>query len=150
MNIDYDLTACLNYNPQSFTVEEISHVLAVWEGENEGDDWRWILQLQDGRYVYLIGGCDYTGWDCQSWANSTFADTAELAAIYELLGYIDNPKFPRGLDLKKLAKALFNDAAPNNQVVYTSLVKQIAKGKNETWRDQKDKELGVNSNEPLV
>lgn len=82
--IDYDLCACLEYNPQPFVVEDIEQVLAVYEGENDSEDWRWILQLNDGRFVFLKGGCDYTGWDCQSWADSAFAESADLAAQIEL------------------------------------------------------------------
>jgi hypothetical protein len=33
----------------------------------------------------------------------------------------------------------------NAQEVHASLVKQIADGKNETWRESKDKEFGVTS-----
>src|SRR6185503_6561645 len=62
--IDYDLEGCLEYNPQSFIVDDIKKVLAVIEGENDGSDWHWVLLLNDNRYIYLRGGCDYTGWDC--------------------------------------------------------------------------------------
>jgi hypothetical protein len=74
--VDYDLNACLHYNPQpNFELVEIVKVLAVVEGKRDDEDWRWILQLTDGyrgnhRYVYLRGGCDFTGWDCKSWAYS--------------------------------------------------------------------------------
>ena len=68
--IDWDLVACLQYNAQDgFTVADIAKVLAVVEGENDGADWRWVLRLNDGRFVFLQGGCDYTGWDCQSSAD---------------------------------------------------------------------------------
>ena len=60
----YDIRACLEYNPQKgFDVEDIDKVLAVVEGERDGKDWHWIFSLHDKRYVYLVGGCDYTGWD---------------------------------------------------------------------------------------
>ena len=67
--IDYDLMACLEYNPQPFTVGDIKRVVAVWEGENDVDDWRWVLRIRGkvakerGKFVFLQGGCDYTGWD---------------------------------------------------------------------------------------
>lgn len=69
--LDYDLQACLEYNPQAgYTVEEIAKVCAVIEGERDEASWHWILLLNDapgrdvsGRYVYLTGSCDYTGWD---------------------------------------------------------------------------------------
>lgn len=79
-NIDYDLGAALEYNPQPFTVGDIKMVHAVVEGEHDERDWYWIIELRDGRYVYLTGGCDFTGWDCQSSATSTFHTTVSGAA----------------------------------------------------------------------
>ena len=61
--IDRDLFCCLEYSPQEFVVDDIKEVLAVHEGMNDEDDWHWVLRLNDGRYAYLGGGCDYTGWD---------------------------------------------------------------------------------------
>lgn len=113
--VDYDLCACLEYNPQLFTVEDVSKVLAVYEGENDGDDWRWVLRLNDGRFAFLQGWCYYTGWDCQSDANSQFADTPEAAAHFAL----------------------------EDLPVYESLMAQLAGGKSETWREKTDKEMGL-------
>lgn len=129
MELDYDLDACLRYNPQDgITPDTIAAVLAVWEGENDGDDWRWVIRLNDGRFAFIQGGCDYTGWDCQSWATSVVADTAERAAT-----------FARGED----TPALFGSYMKNATEVYDSLLRQITDGKSETWREQKDRELGV-------
>ena len=61
--IDYDLSACLEYNSQPFSVDEIQQVVAVWEGQRDESDWRWVLKLGRGKYTFLQGGCDYTGWD---------------------------------------------------------------------------------------
>lgn len=123
--IDWDLEACLEYNPQSFTVDDIEVVLAVWEGENDGDDWRWILQLKDGRFVFLQGGCDYTGWDCQSSAVSIFADTAIDATIYASTGTNDK-----------------RYTCEADQTVYLQLFEQIEKGdKLKTWREKMDSEF---------
>jgi hypothetical protein len=62
--LGYDYMACLEYNPQTeITVETTDRILAVWEGENDGDDWRWVVRRTDGKFVYVQGGCDYTGWD---------------------------------------------------------------------------------------
>ena len=114
--IDYDLHACLKYNSQKeFSVDDIKKVWAVWEGENDGDDWRWVLQLKNDRFVFLQGGCDYTGWDCVSWAESTFAETAEKAATEAV--------------------------EDENQTVYESLADQIKAGKVETWSEATSKEF---------
>lgn len=112
--LDYDLCACLEYNPQSFSVTDIDKVLAVWEGQNDGDDWRWVLRLTDGRFVFLQGGCDYTGWDCVSSATSEFAASADAAV-----------------------------SPADGSEVYSSLIKQLQAGKDQTWREGKDKEFGL-------
>lgn len=62
--IDGDLIGCLNYNSQEgFDLPDIAEVLAVVEGEHDGASWHWILKLNNGTFAYLVGGCDYTGWD---------------------------------------------------------------------------------------
>lgn len=77
---DYDLIACLCYNPQTgFELLDIDSVLAVVDGERDERPWFWILKLKDGRHVYMTGSCDYTGWDCQSGATSSIVDTAQAA-----------------------------------------------------------------------
>ncbi len=122
--IDYDLEACLQYNPQSFTIEDVNKVLAIIEGENDGPDWHWILLLNDGRYIYLRGGCDYTGWDCQSSAAHVVLepDMPLHKAVIELKQYEDDS------ELLKFT---------------TELQRQIEQGKSETWRERKDKEFGI-------
>lgn len=68
MNVDYDFCACLEYNPQDgWGLDNVHKVLAVVEGEHDGADWHWIVELtrmpREKSFVYLTGGCDYTGWD---------------------------------------------------------------------------------------
>ena len=67
MNLDYDLGVALKCNPQSYDLTHIERVLAVVEGERDERDWHWVLRLTAAknpkRYVYVTGGCDYTGWD---------------------------------------------------------------------------------------
>ncbi len=43
---------------------------ASWEGG-------FVLKLRDGRYAYLTGWCDTTGWGCQDGAEMRFADSLE-------------------------------------------------------------------------
>lgn len=118
--IDFDLDACLDTNPQgAFTILDIDRVLAVYEGENNERDWRWILRLHDGRYVYLRGGCDYTGWDCQSWASHTFEDSPEAAVDVEA-----------------------NDTDGDAEVV-AMLRQQLADGKQKTWHESTGEALAA-------
>ena len=114
----YDLQAAIEYNPQNdFNFLDIVRVIAVWEGENDGDSWRWIVALKSGRFAYLIGGCDYTGWDCQSWLSSVVADNAEAATS---IGF-----------------EIDNDPPP----VRKSISRQIQDGVDQTWRDRMDKQF---------
>jgi len=130
IGIDYDLSACLEYNPQSFDITDIEKVIAVWVGENDEDDWRWIIKVtkecakkNGGRYVFLQGGCDYTGWDCQSSATCEFTQTAMKAAE------LSNP----GLN--------WDDG--RGEKVYNHLIKQLRTKKNKTWREKMDDELNT-------
>ena len=46
----------------SFTREDVETVFASEDGENDGDPWRMVGKLKDGRYFYIEASCDYTGW----------------------------------------------------------------------------------------
>lgn len=63
---DYDLQAAIENNKCSFAVGDIENVLATIPGHNDEDNWHWVVVLKNGKFFYLTGGCDYTGWDCQS------------------------------------------------------------------------------------
>jgi hypothetical protein len=68
----------------------IDRVVAAWGmGDGQGRDAghnRWsdtsvtewaggfLMRLRDGRYAYLTGWCDYTGWGCQDGASLTYYD----------------------------------------------------------------------------
>lgn len=125
VGIDYDLYTCLEYNPQEgYTVDDIDRVLAVYEGENDGYSWRWILKLKRTRnkYVFLQGWCDYTGWECQSSAFSEFESTALKAAQHAL----DQ-----------------SSSSENAQHIRRDLNYQIKFGKCGTWREQQDIHMGM-------
>lgn len=112
--IDWDLASCMDYNDVDFEKKDIAEVLAVVEGERDGADWHWIVSLKDNRYAYIIGGCNYTGWDCQSWATATLYDTPELACL-------DADKTISGLSEK--------------------LLNQVQTSKRKTWREERDREF---------
>lgn len=80
-DLDYDLGACLyNNSIEEFSIENIEELLAIREGENDGESWIWILKLSDDKFAYVEGWCDFTGWDCMSGVFSTLHDTALQAA----------------------------------------------------------------------
>lgn len=65
-----DLQYALTYNnPTEFNKDDIRFICAEVCGENDGADWWWILKLKNNKFFLLSGGCDYTGWDCQSSIN---------------------------------------------------------------------------------
>lgn len=64
-NLDYDLCAALENNSVNLP-SPVAVIMATIEGENDFADWHWIVLLEDGQHAYITGGCDYTGWDCQS------------------------------------------------------------------------------------
>jgi hypothetical protein len=97
----YDFTESLNR--VALNANDIERVLAAWgKGDGMGEDaghYKWtadgvsdwsggfLMLLKDGRYGYLTGWCDYTGWGCQDGAvlhefsqRPTFA---ELKAVDE-------------------------------------------------------------------
>lgn len=64
-----DIKYAFEYNGLSAQLQEIDVIVAEVCGEHDGNDWHWILQMKDGTFHYASGGCDYTGWDCQSYAS---------------------------------------------------------------------------------
>ncbi len=117
---DRDLCYCLEYNPQNgFDVDDIKQVLAVYEGENDGDNWHWVLELNDGRFVYL------TGWDCQSDASHEVCLSAVAACHQNIIEQGANSFFTE--DRKKIDMS-------------TYLLNQLNEGKRETWREKMDYE----------
>ena len=46
----------------AFTREDVVRIIAMEEGENEGESWAIVGELRDGRFFSLTASCDYTGW----------------------------------------------------------------------------------------
>lgn len=143
--IDYDLHACLEYNGQpEFGVDDIQQVLAVWNGANDEADWRWVVKLGRRKYAFIQGGCDYTGWDCQSWATSAITTTPLKAARFALGEKLTlTGPGPEAGGFGKLISLLGGTYMQDAAEVYQDLVKQIKSRKQETWREKKDKEFGL-------
>ena len=84
---NYNLHSAINFHLNNYSEydedralednEIIVKVLAEIEGENDGASWHWIVEFNNGKYAYITGGCDYTGWDCQSHANIYYGDSLE-------------------------------------------------------------------------
>lgn len=54
------------FSSEPFTRNDVVEIVAQREGERDERDWVVVCKLADGRYALMSGGCDYTGWDCQS------------------------------------------------------------------------------------
>lgn len=93
--IDYDLSANEEYNDLApFRLQDVAYVLAALMGENDGPDYHWIVAMKDRTYAYVTGGCDYTGWDCQS------GGSAEIfVSLREALSAVEKGA---GVDIRKL------------------------------------------------
>lgn len=70
--VDYDLKQMLDI--VGIQEADIYNTLAAVYGENDGANWHYIVQFKAGDYAYLVGGCDYTGWGCQDFANIVVRD----------------------------------------------------------------------------
>lgn len=78
---DYDLESYLQHNEDIYKLEDIANIHAEVPGHNDEDNWYWIIELKDGRFVLTSAWCDYTGWDCCSGGESQAAASAEAAAM---------------------------------------------------------------------
>lgn len=59
------------------TPDAVTKVVAAWGHSPEGGgSWEggFVLALNDGRFAYITGWCDYTGWGCQDGAKITYYD----------------------------------------------------------------------------
>ena len=75
---DSDLQECLRIC--EIKLKNVVDVLAEVPGEADESCWHAVIKLANGKYGYLTGWCDYTGWSCQDGANFTEAKTAIEAA----------------------------------------------------------------------
>lgn len=60
-------------------VQEVVHAwsLAQSTGQWDGDEVKYVIVLKDGRWAFIEGWCDYTGWGCQDGAMAYFASSEE-------------------------------------------------------------------------
>jgi hypothetical protein len=87
----------------TITPDKIESVIAAWGESTEGyGEWSggFVMKLKDGRFAYLTGWCDTTGWGCQDGASIEYFDKkpkfntfkkSTWAAEDELLDWDINP-----------------------------------------------------------
>ncbi len=76
---DDDLRAAIDEHLE-LSVGDVVDVVAQVPGEADEANWYWIVRLGTGRWALITGGCDYTGWECQSHADLFTAESPEAAA----------------------------------------------------------------------
>ncbi len=71
----YDFTASVERS--NIEENDIKHVKAAWGYGDCCAEWSggFLLELKDGRWLYLTGWCDTTGWGCQDGIDETYFDT---------------------------------------------------------------------------
>jgi len=134
VGIDYILEICMKHNlerivknePLDFDFSDIKKVVAAWAGYvrdvREGETYRWIVELQKGRFVYIRGWFDPSRHEERTSLFAWSADTAEEAAQIEIQPAI-------------LAKKGYKATEQNvitDQEVYLSLLYQI-KSEERDW-----------------
>lgn len=63
---------------------DIKKVIALVDGENDGAQWLGVFEMNDGLFLVVRAGCDYTGWGCQEGGNSDVADLLVDAIAFGL------------------------------------------------------------------
>lgn len=91
----YDFEASLDRT--QLTQADIETCIAAWGRAGDGSEWSggFLMKLKDGRYAYLTGWCDYTGWGCQDGVELIFYDSMpgpeEMATMPDAPGWDPEP-----------------------------------------------------------
>lgn len=91
---------------------KVVRVVAAWGECGDGNEWSggFLLELSNGRFAYIYGWCDYTGWGCQDGATVKYFDAKpELSALPEQ--YQDGVEWDHEpADLNRYAQGGYEDA----------------------------------------
>ena len=83
---DYDWKEAFAISPMSgvlgytgsledYCIDDVKKIIAISNGQNDGESWIGAFQLNDGRYIFISAWCDYTGWGCQDGGNCYVASS---------------------------------------------------------------------------
>lgn len=134
VGVDYILEICMKHNlerivknePLDFDFSDIKKVAAAWAGYvrdvRVGETYRWIVELQKGRFVYIRGWFDPSRHEERTSLFAWSADTADEAAQIEIQ--------PDNLARKGYKATVQN--VITDQEVYLSLLNQI-KSEERDW-----------------
>ena len=73
----YDWQQAFLWGAAGFTRNDVVEIIAIAEGKHDGDDWRLVVRLKNGRYAFLLAGCTDSG--CHS-PNDGYSTTDETLA----------------------------------------------------------------------
>jgi hypothetical protein len=79
------ITGWNHYDVEAFFAETgikdkgIKRVIASSEGDNDGDDWIILAEMDNGRFAFASAGCCYTGWECHASGYVEYYTTYEEA-----------------------------------------------------------------------
>ena len=68
-----ELVLAFEYNTCQLSFDDLKaaeSIVCTYKGCNDGTDWKWTI-VTGGQTWHIVAGCDYTGWDCQSWLTAT-------------------------------------------------------------------------------
>ena len=73
----YDFTESLSQVRRELGTAKVVRVVKAWGEHGDYAEWRggFVMKLDDGRYCYLEGWCDTSGWGCQDGVEIRFAST---------------------------------------------------------------------------
>lgn len=99
---------------EGFAWNDIEAAEAAWGEHGDYAEWTggFLLRLKDGRYAYIEGWCDTTGWGCQDGVETTiFDERPDLAKLS--MGYDGKPAerdwAPEPTDLNRLIRGEIKD-----------------------------------------
>ena len=69
---------------KAYEREQVAEIIAIQDGANDEADWLGLFRMDDGLFLVIRAGCDYTGWGCQEGGSSDLADTLADAIAFGL------------------------------------------------------------------
>lgn len=57
--------------------DQFEKVYYVRPGENDGENWTFLVKHKNGFYVFFDAGCDYTGFECCGGGTITYTQSAQ-------------------------------------------------------------------------
>ena len=103
-----DIGYAFKYNSLADRLNDIDVIVAEVCGANDEYDWYWILQMKNGTFSWASGGCDYTGWCCQSSAQIEDGFLTAKEAIEKL----ELSKYEHRKGIKECLIKQINDEIP--------------------------------------